>query len=267
MKECVICNTAFNHGRKDKRICSLECKKAYVKEYKKKFNKNLICNCVVCDKEFSKTTTAITCSKECSKERDRLRTKQWRTDNWEHLSKEKKAYAKANRDKIIKKRKEVYALKHPIIDKECKECNTVFTPSSSGNHIKFCSRKCGFNNWHKQPKNKLNWAVQDAVRRGMKDIIHKSIYFEGLSFTMEELRTHLENQFDDWMNWDNHGLWHIDHIKPVASFDFTSMEDEDFKKCWALENLQPLKDTENMRKNAYYERKEWEEEQMPEDFQ
>ena len=69
---------------------------------------------------------------------------------------------------------------------------------------------------------------------------------------MEELRTHLENQFDDWMNWGNHGLWHIDHIIPVASFDFTSMEDEDFKKCWALENLQPLKDTENMRKNHYY---------------
>ena len=252
MKECVVCNTAFNHGRKDKRICSLECKKAYVKEYKKKFNKNLICNCVVCDKEFSKTNTATTCSKECSKERDRLRTKQWRTENREHIYKEKKVYAKDNRDKIIKRRKEIYALKHPIIDRECKECNTVFTPSSNANHIKFCSRKCRFNNWLNQPKNKLNCSVQDAVRNGMKNPNWKSKYFEGLSFTMEELRTHLENQFDDWMNWDNHGLWHIDHIKPVASFDFISMEDEDFKKCWALENLQPLKDTENMRKSHYY---------------
>lgn len=253
-KECIVCKTTFNHGRKDKRICSLECKKAHTKEYKKKFNKNTIANCKICGEEFQKKRNNVYCSKTCSGIAYKVEQKKWRADNWEHLSKEKKAYAKANRDKLIKRRKEVYGLKYPIIDKECKECNTVFTPSSSGNHIKYCSKKCQFNNWSNQPKNKLNWAVQDAVRRGLrpKICIRKSKYLDGLDFTMDELRIHLENQFDEWMNWDNHGLWHIDHIRPVASFEFTSMEDEDFKKCWALENLQPLKDTENMRKNHYY---------------
>ena len=257
MKECMVCKTTFTHGRKDKRICSLECKRAHVREYKKKFNKNLICNCVVCNKEFVKRTTSITCSKTCSKERERIRNAKWRKENAETLAIKKSEYQKKNRVMITEHKKKWRETRRPPkIDIQCKECKEQFTPTTRAKHITFCSRKCQFNNWHKQPKNKLNWAVQDAVRRGMKGIIHKSKYFEGLSFTMEELRTHLENQFEDWMNWNNHGLWHIDHIRPVASFDFTSMEDEDFKKCWALENLQPLKDTENMRKNHYL-RKTW----------
>lgn len=44
--------------------------------------------------------------------------------------------------------------------------------------------------------------------------------------------------------------WHIDHKLPVASFNFDSPEHLDFKKCWALENLQPLWAKENISKGA-----------------
>jgi hypothetical protein len=56
------------------------------------------------------------------------------------------------------------------------------------------------------------------------------------------------------MNWNNHGKgkdkWHIDHIKPVSHFIFESFEDEQFKECWSLSNLEPKWEIDNLKKEA-----------------
>ena len=82
-----------------------------------------------------------------------------------------------------------------------------------------------------------------------------------LPYTIQELRTHIESQFQPWMSWDNHGrynvktwndndsstwTWNIDHIIPQSSFKYTSMDDDNFKKCWSLENLRPLSAKQNI---------------------
>ena len=72
--------------------------------------------------------------------------------------------------------------------------------------------------------------------------------YGGTDYTPEELKEHLESQFTDGMSWDNMKDWHIDHIRPVSSFNFTTTECEDFKKCWALNNLQPLWSKDNLSK-------------------
>ena len=73
--------------------------------------------------------------------------------------------------------------------------------------------------------------------------------FDTVSYAIDELRAHLESQFDDKMNWDNYGsYWHVDHIMPRAHFEFESVKDEGFQRCWALENLQPLEAKANLRK-------------------
>ena len=46
------------------------------------------------------------------------------------------------------------------------------------------------------------------------------------------------------------GDFHIDHIIPCAAFNFQSPEDPDFKRCWALSNLQLLPAEENLKKGA-----------------
>lgn len=53
-----------------------------------------------------------------------------------------------------------------------------------------------------------------------------------------ELREHLERQFDSGMSWDNYGQWHVDHIKPCASFDITDPDQQ--RICFHYSNLQPL---------------------------
>ena len=76
--------------------------------------------------------------------------------------------------------------------------------------------------------------------------------FETLGYTLEELMRHLENQFVEGMTWDNYGEWHVDHKKPMALFEFTSVDDEGFKECWSLGNLQPLWGEENLSKGTRY---------------
>ena len=74
-------------------------------------------------------------------------------------------------------------------------------------------------------------------------------YFDILQYTPEELITHLELQFKDDMSWDNYGIWHVDHMLPITSFDIREMGDEEFMKCWSLDNLQPMWGEENIRKS------------------
>lgn len=86
-----------------------------------------------------------------------------------------------------------------------------------------------------------------------------------LPYSIQELKEHLENQFEPWMSWSNWGsfhknkwnddnidtwTWNIDHIIPHATFKYTNMNDEEFKRCWALSNLRPLNSKLNLQKNS-----------------
>ena len=70
-----------------------------------------------------------------------------------------------------------------------------------------------------------------------------------LGCSAEYLKKHLEAQFKDDMSWENYGIkgWHIDHIKPCASFDLSIIEEQ--KECFHYTNLQPLWWHENLSKS------------------
>lgn len=71
-------------------------------------------------------------------------------------------------------------------------------------------------------------------------------------FTRDELVKHIEGQFTNGMSWEAfmRGEIHIDHKRPVSSFNITSVDDPDFKACWCLDNLQPLWAKDNYLKGA-----------------
>jgi hypothetical protein len=74
-------------------------------------------------------------------------------------------------------------------------------------------------------------------------------YFDILGYTPEELINHLEKQFTEGMTWDNYGEFHVDHKLPISSFNIKEIGDEEFMKCWCLDNLQPMWGEENIRKS------------------
>lgn len=67
----------------------------------------------------------------------------------------------------------------------------------------------------------------------------------GCSF--EELKKHLENQFEPGMTWDNYGShWSIDHIEPLISID--PNDKIAIERVANYLNLRPLTISENSRK-------------------
>lgn len=64
------------------------------------------------------------------------------------------------------------------------------------------------------------------------------------------LEVHLESLFHSGMDWKNYGsVWHVDHIKPCASFDLTRPEQQ--KICFHWTNLQPLFAEDNLKKGSH----------------
>ena len=76
--------------------------------------------------------------------------------------------------------------------------------------------------------------------------------FDILGYSIEDLIKHLEAKFTTGMTWDNYGEWHVDHKRPIASFNFTSIDDKEFGECWCLDNLQPLWGPDNLSKGPRY---------------
>lgn len=99
------------------------------------------------------------------------------------------------------------------------------------------------------------FALEHRMRRGVRRAASGQCSFEGalrhLPYTIDELRNHLEAQFTDGMNWDAflEGRIHIDHVRPLSSFDYEAPDDPQFQAAWSLDNLQPLWAEDNLRKS------------------
>jgi len=100
--------------------------------------------------------------------------------------------------------------------------------------------------------------LDEIMSNAIKDALNGRKMWRGwealVGYTTEDLSKHLEAQFDRCMSWSNHGsYWHIDHKRPKSWFKYKTSEEPEFRKCWALENLQPLEAKENISKLNRYE--------------
>lgn len=103
------------------------------------------------------------------------------------------------------------------------------------------------------PKGKINNSISTGIYYSLINGKNGRHWEDLVGYTLKELMNNLESKFINDMSWDNYGRkkggWSIDHIIPISSFNFESYNDDEFKKCWALENLRPLDHIENIRKS------------------
>ena len=71
---------------------------------------------------------------------------------------------------------------------------------------------------------------------------------ELLGYSPINLKENIESKFVNGMSWENYGEWHIDHIKPISSFD----KNETPNVINSLDNLQPLWAFENLSKGSKF---------------
>lgn len=100
------------------------------------------------------------------------------------------------------------------------------------------------------PKGCLDDRMKVSIGKALKGQKGGRKWEKLVGYSLAELMQHLERQFTKGMGWHNMGAWHIDHRRPRASFEYHGANDQSFKDCWSLTNLQPMWKTDNLVKGA-----------------
>jgi len=177
----------------------------------------------------------------------------------------KKAFYIKNRDNIRERQHELYYQgqdtapkykpynKHLTIDQR-KEQKRV---RDSRNYQKDKARKNELNRIYRNNRRKddINFKILCNLRTrnnmALRHNIKKGHTLVLLGCTIDQLKRYIEKQFIFGMNWDNYGFgkdkWNIDHIIPISNFDLKDIEEQ--KKACYYTNLQPMWQTDNLRKS------------------
>lgn len=102
--------------------------------------------------------------------------------------------------------------------------------------------------YYQKKKNDPIWRAARNLRKRLKKQLDKGFRngptISMLGCTIIEFRDYIAKQFDQGMTWDNYGEWHLDHIKPVCSFDLTDTEQvalinhySNLRPLWAKDNI------------------------------
>lgn len=218
--DCKICNckrAMMNYNKnREKRLKNM-------KEYREKNNDKISQYMKIYVKEYYKK----------NKSKILHANKKWKIDNQEQWARYMKEY-----------RMSVKTL----------EYNKNYRDTHKEQTLKY-AKKWRIKKYNNDIKFQLNVRLSNAIYTSIFGNKNGRHWETLVDYTLDQLISHLEKQFKPNMSWENYGLhgWHIDHIRPIASFNFNSPEDEEFKQCWALENLQPLWSEQNWKKSDKWE--------------
>lgn len=184
--------------------------------------------------------------KECRKEK----SKQFYAKNKKSINDKTQKYYEKHKDELIK-----YAKEYRIKNQEKLKIYEKNRYISKSNKYKLLGQKDG--------SRKIVHNIRVCINRCIKDKQKQSNSLSYLGCSLEEFKKHLEYKFDENMSWSNYGRpnnknsdgWHIDHIKPLSSFNFSEVSskkelEEKLKQAWHYTNLQPLWGLDNIRKGA-----------------
>jgi len=180
-----------------------------------------------------------------NKEKEKIRFDKWRQKNKEQIRTKRKKWEDLNQDKI-KSYKENY-----------KKYNKDKMNQYHKNYRKENKVKLSEKNRKREKekiKNDINYKLKSLLRHrlylALKGNFKSGSAVRDLGCTIPVLKTYLESKFQSGMSWDNWTAdgWHIDHIKPLSSFDLTD-RNQLLEAC-NYTNLQPLWAKDNLSKGA-----------------
>jgi len=176
--------------------------------------------CRLCSKEYKKEYY------ENNKDKIKKGKKEYRENNKDKIKEYDKEYKQNNKDKVKEYGKEYRGNNKDKMKEYNKEYSKVRRQSDS---------------LYKLTTNIRNLLKQSFKRNGYTK---KSKTYNILGCTYEELKLHIESQWEEWMNWDNYGKyngeekygWDYDHIIPISS----GKCEEDIIRLNHHSNIQPL---------------------------
>jgi len=201
----------------------------------------LLNKCKMCEREY-----CVEYRKE-----NQEKFKKYYEDNKEYILIKSKKYREDNKEYFLEYNKKYFHENREYFNKKKKEYNS----SERGKETK--RKWC--NEYNKENPHIVTWRtlLQNTIKQLCS--VKKGHTKDELGFSANDLKIFMETKFTTGMTWENHGEWHIDHIKPVSSFD----KDTPPSVVCALDNLQPLWATTreidgiiyegNLNKGNYYE--------------
>jgi hypothetical protein len=132
---------------------------------------------------------------------------------------------------------------------QCKVCRANY-------HKTWCIKNATtYSEYHREYQSNrckidVNYRLTRRLRKRLNDVINGKQKIgsavKDLGCSITELKVHLESKFTEGMTWDNYGDWHIDHIRPLSSFDL--LNHDQLKEACNYINLQPLWAEDNLAK-------------------
>ena len=175
--------------------------------------------------EFNKHSRRKFGKRHCCKICDKEDGKKYRQENKEKVKQNKLKWNQNNREKNRIRTSKYYQKNSKAINARTLLC------------------------YQTNPTFRMKHNIKTRMRLALKGIIKKSASTEKLlGCSFNKAKSHIESQFQTGMTWENHGKygWHIDHIKPCASFDLSNPDEQ--KICFHYTNLQPLWAKDNLAK-------------------
>jgi len=185
--------------------------------------------CITCNKEkdiseFPKDSSRKDGLRPECKPCKRSRDKEWREKNKEEIKEKDKEYYEANAE-MIKERTRKWC--------------------SNPERKKIRNERESY-----RKKNDTSYKLKCLISNRIKSALDSKKEFRSIEYlgcTILEFKNWIEYQFDENMNWKNQGTyWHLDHVKPCASFNFNNKEE--IKECFNWENVRPCEKLENISK-------------------
>ena len=184
---------------------------------------------------------------EQHKEEKVLYNREYYQENEDTIKKQTKEYREENREWALEYAKVYYQNNKEELKAQAKEYRKE--NKEQVNQWKKAARATPWGKIHHNVSNLIRITIQrnGSSKNGNSIIQH-------LGYSIQELKTYFERQFEPWMTWNNWGIydsnawndndpltwtWQLDHIVPQSDLPYVSMTDDNFKKCWALENLRP----------------------------
>lgn len=159
------------------------------------------------------------------------------------LLKQMKEYSKLNKDKI-----KIYKHNYFQINKKKLLCLNKKWKLSNRERLNKLVRIYSKEKRKSDINFKIRHYLSARIYKGLKGYSKSESTMKLLGCSIDFLKQHLKSKFTKGMSFSNYGKWHIDHIKPCASFDLSKPEEQ--RKCFHYINLQPLWAKDNLIKGA-----------------
>ena len=181
---------------------------------------------------------------EAQKEARRSASRRWKARNRQHCNEYAREYLQENPEQKEKQRtrSQGFYLSHT---QECSDRMKGWRKENrAGQREYFRSLEA------MDPNRRIAEALRSRLRQAINGGYRAGSSVQDLGCSIPELKAHLEARFQPGMTWDNWTVdgWHIDHIKPLDSFDLTDRQQ--FLQACHYTNLQPLWAEQNLSKGA-----------------